>query len=303
MTLIPVEKIASGTLGNLLYYVAIIGVLLVIATLLRLKIPFLRKAFIPASLLAGLIGLVLGPHVLGVIPADMMSSIGSLPTHMITVVFACMLLGVKKTESGKNMVHDTLSGLGWLWSCSFMQVGVACLLCAFIFTPMMGVNPLFGSLFEIGFAGGHGTAGGMSGLFQDPAALNWTDGADLGMTTATIGLLLGIFGGMKPVWRYVVMGIVGVACSLFGIAPGVYMIATGDVSLLHSYHYANVAAADLPRLATTEGVCMIALGIAIFMCMMAGAGMVGGRPFKRWAIALMVLGAWLVVPREGGRLV
>lgn len=194
--MIPVEKIASGTLGNLLYYVAIVGVLLVIATLLRLKIPFLRKAFIPASLLAGLIGLVLGPHVLGVIPADMMSSIGSLPTHMITVVFACMLLGVKKTESGKNMVHDTLSGLGWLWSCSFMQVGVACLLCAFIFTPMMGVNPLFGSLFEIGFAGGHGTAGGMSGLFQDPAALNWTDGADLGMTTATIGLLLGIFGGM-----------------------------------------------------------------------------------------------------------
>ena len=45
--MIPVEKIASGTLGNLLYYVAIVGVLLVIATLLRLKIPFLRKAFIP----------------------------------------------------------------------------------------------------------------------------------------------------------------------------------------------------------------------------------------------------------------
>ena len=195
--LIPVESIASGTMGNLLYYVAIVGVLLVIATLLRLKIPFLRKAFIPASLLAGLIGLVLGPHVLQVIPADMMSSIGNLPTHMITIVFACMLLGNKKQENtSKEMLHDVLSGLGWLWSNSFMQVGVACLLCAFLFTPVMGVNPLFGSLFEIGFAGGHGTAGGMSGLFQDPAALNWADGADLGMTTATIGLLSGIFGGM-----------------------------------------------------------------------------------------------------------
>lgn len=52
--MIPVEKIAGGTLGNLLYYVAIIGVLLVICTIIRLKVSFLRKAFIPASLLAGI---------------------------------------------------------------------------------------------------------------------------------------------------------------------------------------------------------------------------------------------------------
>ena len=83
--MIPVEKIAGGTLGNLLYYVSIIGVLLVICTIIRLKVSFLRKAFIPASLLAGIIGMILGPHVLGVIPADMMSSIGAIPSHMITM--------------------------------------------------------------------------------------------------------------------------------------------------------------------------------------------------------------------------
>ncbi|MGI5963747.1 MAG: hypothetical protein ACOX7N_08550 [Lawsonibacter sp.] len=194
--MIPVESISSGTQGNLLYYVAIVGLLLVVATLIRLKIPFLRKAFIPASLLAGLIGLALGPYALKVIPADMMTSIGNLPSQMITVVFACMLLGVKKTESGKTMFHDAASGLCWLWSASLIQVGVPCLLCAFLLTPVFGVNPLFGSLFEIGFAGGHGTASGMASVFKDPALLNWADGADLGMTTATIGLLLGIFGGM-----------------------------------------------------------------------------------------------------------
>lgn len=192
--MIPVENIASATMGNLLYYVAIVGLLLVVATFIRLKVPLLRKAFIPASLLAGLIGLVLGPYALGVIPQDMMSSIGTLPTHMITIVFACMLLGVKKQESGKEVFHDAAAGLGWLWSNSFMQVGVASLLCAVLFTPVFGVNPLFGSLFEIGFAGGHGTAGGMASVFKEQ--LNWADGADLGMTTATIGLLCGIFGGM-----------------------------------------------------------------------------------------------------------
>ena len=69
-----------------------------------------------------------------------------------------------------------------------------CLLCAFLFTPVFGVNELFGSLFEIGFAGGQGTAGGMASVFTD--TFNWADGADLGKTTATIGLLAGIFGGI-----------------------------------------------------------------------------------------------------------
>ena len=76
-----------------------------------------------------------------------------------------------------------------------MQVGVACLLCAFLFTPVFGVNELFGSLFEIGFAGGHGTAGGMASVFTD--SFNWADGADSSARPpATIGLLAGIFGGM-----------------------------------------------------------------------------------------------------------
>ena len=118
--MIPVENISSSTMGNLLYYVAIVGLLLVVATLIRLKVPLLRKAFIPASLLAGLIGLALGPYALGVIPQDMMSSIGTLPTHMITVVFACLLLGVKSRNPAKKFFTMPLlvwAGYGPTASC------------------------------------------------------------------------------------------------------------------------------------------------------------------------------------------
>ncbi len=188
--MIPVEKIAGSQVGNMLYYISVIGLLLVIATIIRLKVPLLRKAFIPASLLAGLIGLALGPYALKVIPADMMSSIGALPGHMITIVFSCMLLGVKQEEKDKTMMRDVAAGLGWLYSCSFMQVGVPALLCALFLTD---INPLFASLTEIGFAGGHGTAGGMAAVFDE---LGWPDGASLGSTMATIGLLIGIFTGM-----------------------------------------------------------------------------------------------------------
>ena len=192
--MIPVEAIAAKTLTDLLYYVSIVGILLVVATIISIKVSFLKKAFIPASVLAGVIGLILGPHVLQVIPAQMMTSISRLPAQMITIVFACMLLGIKRQKSDTKMLKDASSGLLWLWSNSFMQVGVPCLLCAFLLTPVFGVNPLFGSLFEIGFAGGHGTAGGMGSVFVK--TYGWADGATLGATTATIGLLAGIIGGM-----------------------------------------------------------------------------------------------------------
>lgn len=192
--MIPVVKITGGLVQNLLLYVSIIGLLLFIATIIRLKVNALRKLFIPASLLAGIIGLLLGPHFLKIIPATMMSSFGALPGQMITIVFACMLLGIKKQkQSSSSMTHDVITGLGWLWSCSFMQVGLISILTALVFVPMFGVDPMFGSVFEIGFAGGHGTAGGMAEVFTK---LGWADGGDVGKTTATIGLMAGIIGGM-----------------------------------------------------------------------------------------------------------
>lgn len=111
-----------------------------------------------------------------------------------------------------------------------------------------------------------------------------------GLMTFSGQIAPGPFATMRPMKRVAVCALVGAACSLLGIVPGIHMIATGDVSPLHSYHYANVAAADLPRLATAEGACMIVLGVAIFLCMLAGAGMLGKRPFPRWSIVLMAAG-------------
>lgn len=189
-----IEKISSGSQQTLLLYLSFLGILLFAATLLRLRIPLLRKAFVPASLLAGLIGLVLGPYVLRIIPADMMASIGGMPSNMIVIVFASMLLGLKK--SGKPLrdsVKTVVPGVLQFYTYSFTQMGVGCLLCALFFTPLFGTNPLFGSTFEIGFAGGHGTAGGMMEVFR---MLGWPEGGDVAKTTATIGLVAGIFGGM-----------------------------------------------------------------------------------------------------------
>lgn len=192
--MLPIEKITSGTQQSLMLYVSIVSILILVATIVRLKVPFLKKAFIPASLLAGIFGMILGPHMLKVIPADVMSSIGGLSSNMIVIVFAVMLLGVPKSnKSLKSQAKTLVPGVIQFYIHDFFQIGLVCLLTAFVFTPLFGTNPLFGSTFEIGFLGGHGTAGGMVSVFEE---LNWAEGGDVGKTTATIGLLFGIFGGM-----------------------------------------------------------------------------------------------------------
>ena len=190
--MLPAEKITSGTIQNLIVYFAIIGILLFVATLLRLKINFLRKAFVPASLIAGILGLVLGPYVLGVFPAEMRSSFAAMPTPLIVIVFACMLLVVKHPNM-KESFTMAAPAVFQAYSYSFSQIGVTCLMTALIFTPLWGTSPLFGSSIEVGFMGGHGTAGGMSDVYKE---LGWAAGADVGQTTATIGLIVGIFGGI-----------------------------------------------------------------------------------------------------------
>ena len=112
----------------------------------------------------------------------------------------------------------------------------------------------------------------------------------------------GFLANMSLRTRLLVCGIVGAAASLFGIAPGVYMMATGDVSMLHSYHYASVAAADLPRLALCEGACMVLLGIGIFICILGAAGLTGRAPRPRWAIVFEIAGVIVWVAALAGLL-
>lgn len=100
----------------------------------------------------------------------------------------------------------------------------------------------------------------------------------------------GMLAGMTFRARLFACGVLGVFGSLFGIVPGAYLMATGDVRLLHRYHYATVAAADLPRLAFCEGLCMVGLGVSIFLCIFAAAGLVKAAPRLRWAIAVEAAG-------------
>ena len=102
--MIPTTEITGGTLDALIVYVSILGILLLVASWLRLKIPILKKYHIPAALIAGLIGLILGPHFIGLVPKHITSCWSALSGRLIVFVFAPMLMGNTGIKFDKSLV-------------------------------------------------------------------------------------------------------------------------------------------------------------------------------------------------------
>ncbi|MBM7095172.1 hypothetical protein JSY36_05320 [Bacillus sp. H-16] len=188
----PIEPVESGTLATLLFYTCCLGILLLLGVIIRVKVKIFKRFIIPASLIAGVLGLILGPHGVNFIPAEMMSTWSGYAGILISIVFAPMLIGL--TLNFKRFKEtQTVSQLIFSWNTSFIQWGIPLIITGLFLAPLLGVNPLFGSVVEVGWSGGHGTAGGMSQVYE---TLGWNDGASLGLTIATIGLLIGIVGGV-----------------------------------------------------------------------------------------------------------
>ena len=190
--MIPAAEINGGMLDTLFVSMAILGILLIVGTILRLYVPFFKKFYFPASLIAGFVGLLLGPSVLGLIPQNIVSAWSSMSGKLIVLVFAPMLMGARKT-SAKKYARRTFNSICYGYVGCFAQYAIPLLLSIFLLGPVFGTNPLFGTTFEQGWCGGHGTASGMLAVFEE---LGWAEGQSIAVTNATIGLLCGIFGGV-----------------------------------------------------------------------------------------------------------
>lgn len=170
---------------------AVMGVLLVVSQLLRAKIGLLQKFMIPASLVAGSLGLLLGPNGLGYIAFS--KQMGVYSGILIVVVFAALPLG-SRLGAVKKMGRD----VGELWNCvsvsALSQYGWAMLFSLFVLGLFWELHPGFGYILATGFFGGHGTAAAVAQTFK---AYQWGEEAfTLGMTCATVGIIFAIIPGV-----------------------------------------------------------------------------------------------------------
>lgn len=188
----PVEVLSESSLDSLLFAVAVLGVLLLAGVLSRVAVGLLRRLFLPAALIGGVVGLALGPHGAGLFPQGMVDTWSGLPGILITIVFAPMLLGVQlpRLRQTYDLIGPQLL-FGYMGD--FLMIGIPLIVSALVLTPVWNVDSMFGTLVEVGWTGGHGTAGGMAGVYE---AQGWPDGGSLALTSATAGLLVGITVGM-----------------------------------------------------------------------------------------------------------
>lgn len=168
----------------------IILALLLFGKLCRAKIKAIQSLFIPPSLIAGVLALAFGPNGLGWLPLS--NNLGTYSAILIAVVFSALPLA-----SPKFKIKEVASKVGPMWAYSqfgmLFQWAAIGLLGIFILTPIFKVPEPFGIMVPVGFYGGHGTAAAMGATFGE---MGWPDALSLGMTTATVGVVLGVIGGV-----------------------------------------------------------------------------------------------------------
>lgn len=184
-----------------------LSLLLAFGYWLRRRLVVLQRLYLPASVVAGLLGLVIlqVAHRKGApLPADWTAGWSALPGILINVVFACLFLGVHIPSlarvwksAGRQLAYGQIVAWG--------QYTVGAGLALMLFIPIFGLPPIFGAILPVGFEGGHGTAAGLGPVFDE---LGWAAGRDFALAAATGGILGAIVFGMALINWAVRKGVV-----------------------------------------------------------------------------------------------
>ena len=180
----------SFTPWTLLIDAGIVSLLLLLGKLLRAKVAFIQRLFIPPSLIAGFCGLILGPEVLGWLPLS--SNMGTYAGILIALVFSCIPF-----TSGKSRSNDGGSRIGRMWSYSqagmLLQWALGGALGMWVLSIFWPLDGAFGLSMPAGFCGGHGTAAAIGEAFSKHGV---DEMQSLAMTAATVGIIASVVIGM-----------------------------------------------------------------------------------------------------------
>jgi ESS family glutamate:Na+ symporter len=190
--------------------------LLLIGHWLRTHLRVLQWLYLPACVVAGLVGLALvgsleslyncvlttqplepQPWREWVIDAQLeietwTSAWSDLPGFLINVVFACLFMGVTLPKLSSLLRRGGIQlAYGQVVAWGQYVVGVGLVLA--VLGGAYGVSDVFGGILPVGFEGGHGTAAGLAKTFDK---IGWPEGKDFALASATGGIVSAIVVGM-----------------------------------------------------------------------------------------------------------
>ena len=178
-----------------------LSLLLLIGQVIRTKVRWTQKLLLPASVIGGLLGLIIIQLLQRYAPgsetfvSDATAGWSKLPSFLINIVFATLFLGVAIPPLKKVWrIAGPQLAFGQIVAWGQYAVGIGVTL--FVLMRFFDIPPMFGAIIPIGFEGGHGTAAGLAPVFADKG---WAEGADLALGSATVGVVAGVIVGMALV--------------------------------------------------------------------------------------------------------
>lgn len=166
----------------------LLGVFLLVGFAIREICKPIQKLFIPASIIGGVIALLVGQQVFGWVTIP--DSFGEVPGVLIGLVMTGLLFGVsmnvRQVRSYLDYSAVSLAVIG-------IQIALGLGLGILLSRVWTGMPEGWGLMGVFSFFGGHGTAGAAGAVFED---LGVPGNLQIGMILSTIGMVVGIVGGM-----------------------------------------------------------------------------------------------------------
>ena len=171
-----------------------VSVLLLAGLLARTSLIWVQRLFLPASVIAGFGGLLAGPNGLDALPFSPL--LPQYPGVLITLVFAALPFTSQAFDWRTGSRRATELG-AYSAALVLLQWGLGL---AFSLTVLSliwpDLPPGFGTILVAGFVGGHGTAAALGTAFNGLGEQSWPDAEALAMTSATVGILSAVVGGL-----------------------------------------------------------------------------------------------------------
>lgn len=169
-------------IARVLYDLGILSILLLLGVFLRKKVRFLQNLYIPASLLGGFCGLMLGPQILGSFAPFSLpigGTISKWPGMLVNIVLGVSFFG---SAQNKNFGKTALSAVTVGGIAHQAQVVAGLIVTIIMMTFYTDLPLAFGLTPVFGFHGGHGTANAAGAALE---AAGWADGVSVSNTMAT----------------------------------------------------------------------------------------------------------------------
>lgn len=172
-----------------------VSILLFIGHYLRLHVKLFQKLYLPSALIGGIVGLMVYQTCKALSLHNFIiwfDGLTLLPAFLINIVFACLFLGVT-IPSINTIIKKSIPQLGYGQIVAWGQYMVGLGIFIVIIRNIWNLPAMFGAVIEVGFEGGHGTASGLAPTFE---MMNWPEGKDFALASATVGILSAVLCGI-----------------------------------------------------------------------------------------------------------